>query len=143
MNKVVADFAAMLDAKKAKYELHTDSDNVIRFRTGLPNNEAYPLIFFSYHEENGSFVMLMSELFKFSGVGIDMFQVMNDFNFDPSTFNCKMFITDRGELTVACNSFIEGDDPLGQINEYISLMVRSVDNYYPRIKELVDNSQNK
>lgn len=132
MNKVLSDLAASLDAKNAPYQLNSENEDIIRFRTRLPNHDAAPRIFLSYNEQSGMFILIMTELFRFNQGDLELFSLMNNFNSDNRNFACKVFIPKSGELTFACESFIECDDPLGQIHEYISLAIRGADEYYDR-----------
>lgn len=140
MNKLISELAEYVGANKAPYRLAEDNENVIWFKTGLPKNNAAPVVYISYEEKSGIFYMMLSNLFKLTGAGIDLYQIINEFNADNGSFNCKMFIDREGDIVVNCSSVIEAKDALAQVNEYISVAVSSIDKYYGRIEELLEKN---
>lgn len=140
MNKLISELAEYVSANKAPYRLAEDNENVIWFKTGLPKNDAAPVVYISYDGKSGIFYMMLSNLFKLTGAGIDLYQIINEFNADNDSFNCKMFIDPEGDIVVNCSSVIGAEDTLGQVNEYISVAISSIDKYYGRIAELLEKS---
>lgn len=141
MNPVVADFCGLLESKNVPYELNESDENMIRFRTKLPNHDPAPYVFIHYNPKNQALTLALSHILRLTSAGPDMYRLINEFNSDPSNFACKMFIDGNGDIIVLVNAIVAGKDPRDQIEDYLNVSILALDNYYGRISELIENSE--
>ncbi|MBO4523518.1 MAG: YbjN domain-containing protein [Ruminococcus sp.] len=142
MNSVVADFCALLESRKVTYERNQQDENMIRFRTKLPNHDTAPFILIHFNPQNSALSLAISRLALFSSVSEDLYKLMNDFNSDPANFACKMFTDKEGQIIVLTNAILRGEDTSAQIEEYINISVLATDKYFGKISELIGSSNN-
>ena len=142
MNPIVADFCGLLESRGVPYELNENDENMIRFRTKLPNHDVTPIVFIHFNPKNQALTLALSRMVHFDGVGIDIYQIFNRFNADPENFNCKMFVDDSGELIVLSNAVIAGKDPRDQIEDYLNIAILASDKYFGTISEAIENNNN-
>ena len=142
MNSVVADFCALLESRKVTYERNQQDENMIRFRTKLPNHDTAPFILIHFNPQNSALSLAISRLALFSSVSEDLYKIMNDFNSDPANFACKMFTDKEGQIIVLTNAILRGEDTSAQIEEYINISVLATDKYFGKISELIGSSNN-
>lgn len=140
MNKIVADFCGLLESRGVPYELNENDENMIRFRTKLPNHESTPIVFMHFNPANQALTLALSRMFHFEGAGLDLYQLLNKFNADPENFACKMFLDDTGEIIVLVNAVVAGDDPRDQIEDYLNIAILASDKYFGRISEVIENN---
>jgi hypothetical protein len=140
MNPIVADFCALLESKNVSYELNDNDENMLRFQSKLPNHEVAPVVFIHYNPKNQALTLALSRMAHFSSVGVDLYQLLNQFNADPENFACKMFVDDAGEIVVLVNAVVAGDDPRDQIEDYLNTAILASDKYFGRISEVIENN---
>jgi len=83
---------------------------------------------------------MVSRMVRFRGVNTHIMQLINFFNGDPSTMNCKMFIDMNGELIVSCSCFLDSKDPYESIIQYMDITVSALDHHLPLMIEEMENS---
>ena len=142
MNKIVADFCGLLEARGVPYELNDNDANMIRFRTKLPNHESTPIVFMHFNPANQALTLALSRMFHFEVAVPDLYKLMNQFNADPENFACKMFLDDTGEIIVLANAVVAGDDPRDQIENYLNISILASDKYFGKISEVIENNNN-
>ena len=143
MNPIVADFCGLLESRSVPYELNDNDANMIRFRTKLPHHEVAPYVFIHYNPDNQALTLALNHTAKFTSVGMDLYQVINDFNADSESFGCKMYIEQNGELVVLTSAVLGGkdrNDIRDQLEDYLNVAIVSLDKYYGRISEIIENS---
>ena len=143
MNPIVADFCGLLESRSVPYELNDNDANMIRFRTKLPHHEVAPYVFIHYNPDNQALTLALNHTAKFTSVGMDLYQVINDFNADSESFGCKMYIEHNGELVVLTSAVLGGkdrNDIRDQLEDYLNVAIVSLDKYYGRISEIIQNS---
>ena len=143
MNPIVADFCGLLESRSVPYELNDNDANMIRFRTKLPHHEVAPYVFIHYNPDNQPLTLALNHTAKFTSVGMDLYQVINDFNADSESFGCKMYIEHNGELVVLTSAVLGGkdrNDIRDQLEDYLNVAIVSLDKYYGRISEIIQNS---
>lgn len=140
MNNTLNRFAEFL--KSQGFEAHSKDDNndAIWFQVKLPNFDAAPLFFLSYTEATNTVLIMVSHMIRFRGVNTHILQLINFFNADPSTMNCKMFIDNNGELVVCCASFVDTKDPYESIVQYMDITVNALDHHLPLMIEEMESS---
>jgi hypothetical protein len=140
MNNTLNKFADYL--KSQGFEIHTKDDNedAVWFQVKLPNFDAAPLFFLSYTESTNTMLIMVSRMVRFRGVNTHIMQLINFFNGDPSTMNCKMFIDMNGELIVSCSCFLDSKDPYESIIQYMDITVSALDHHLPLMIEEMENS---
>ena len=140
MNNTLNKFADYL--KSQGFEIHTKDDNedAVWFQIKLPNFDAAPLFFLSYTESTNTMLIMVSRMVRFRGVNTHIMQLINFFNGDPSTMNCKMFIDMNGELVVSCSSFLDSKDPYESIIQYMDITVSALDHHLPLMSEEMENA---
>lgn len=143
MNPVVADFCGLLESRNVPYELNDKDANMLRFRTRLPHHENTPLVFIHFNDKNQALTLALSQMVRFTSVGIDVYRIMNEFNADANNFGCKMIVDDRGELVVIVNAVVAGSDPRDQIEDYLNISILGIDNYLGRILETIKKNENE
>ncbi|WP_294752613.1 YbjN domain-containing protein [uncultured Ruminococcus sp.] len=142
MNSVIADFCALLESRNVSYERNQQDENMIRFRTKLPNHDAAPFILIHFNPQNSALSLALSRLAMFSNPSEELYKLMNEFNSDPGNFACKMFTDKDGQVIILTNAILKGDDTSAQIEEYINISVLATDKYFGKIAELIDSSNN-
>ena len=143
MNPIVADFCGLLESRSVPYELNDNDANMIRFRTKLPHHEVAPYVFIHYNPNNQALTLALNHTAKFTSVGLDLYQVINEFNADSESFGCKMYIEHNGELVVLTSAVLAGKnnkDIRDQLEDYLNVAIVSLDKYYGRISEIIENS---
>ena len=98
MNSVIADFCALLESRNVSYERNQQDENMIRFRTKLPNHDAAPFILIHFNPQNSALSLALSRLAMFSNPSEELYKLMNEFNSDPGNFACKMFTDKDGQV---------------------------------------------
>ena len=142
MNQVVADFCALLESRNVSYERNQQDENMIRFRTKLPNHDAAPFILIHFNPQNSALSLALSRLAMFSNPSEELYKLMNEFNSDPGNFACKMFMDKDGQIIILTNAILKGDDTSAQIEEYINISVLATDKYFRKISELIGDNNN-
>ena len=140
MNRVMADFCGLLESKNVPYELNDNNADMIRFRTKLPHHEVAPYVFVHYNPENQALTLALNHMAQFTSVGMDLYQIMNDFNADSESFACRMYLEHNGELVVLSTAVVAGADPRDQIEDYLNVAIMATDKYFGRISEIIENS---
>jgi hypothetical protein len=144
MNNTLKNFADYLTQNNLKYSTDDDNEDVIWFIAKLPNNEAVPLFYLNYNEENGSLVIMASRIVKFGSVNLELMKAVNAFNSDPSTFNCKAFIDNTGEFVVNNSSFVRNDENANDmILSLVDITVASLSKHYDDIVNTIEESMNE
>ncbi len=142
INSVVANFCALLESRNVSYERNQQDENMIRFRTKLPNHDTAPFILIHFNPQNHALSLAISRLAMFSSVSEELYKLMNEFNSDPANFACKMFTDKDGQIIVLTNAILRGEDTNAQIEEYINISVLAIDKYFGKISDLIDSSNN-
>lgn len=141
-NPVIEAFCELLEERKVTYERNQQDENMIRFRTKLPNHDAAPFILIHFNPQNSALSLALSRLAMFSSPSEEIYKLMNEFNSDPGNFACKMFTDRDGQVIILTNAILKGDDTTSQIEEYINISVLAADKYFGKIAELIDNNNN-
>ncbi|WP_024861000.1 YbjN domain-containing protein [Ruminococcus flavefaciens] len=140
-NRVISEFRDLLDKRGITYELNKEDENLIRFRTKLPNyEEIMPFVLIHFNDENGALSLALSKIAVFTKAGPDLYALVNHFNADPGCFGCKMFIDENGEVVVLTNAIVKSGDVIDLIEEYIKINILSIDRYFGQISEIINNS---
>ncbi len=137
MNKVISQIGDMLDRRRIPFQTRQDDENVLRFRLTLPESRADVIFFISYYESENNFNLAVSRIARFKERIIDIYKLMNRFNSDPQTYNCKMFLDDEGYVIVTCNAVIASGELIKQVEEYIGIALEALDKYYPQIVDVI------
>lgn len=138
MNPILADFCGILESRGVSYELNEHDENMMRFRTKLPHHDTAPYVLIHYNPKNYALSLALSRIAIFTSVGPDLYQIVNDFNADPSNFGCKMFIDKDGQIIVLTNSILRDEKKSDLVEEYLNICVLALDKYLGRILELTD-----
>lgn len=140
MNKYINGLAGYLKDHKIGYSTADDNEDILWFKTKLPDGSADVLYFISYNEKEQSFIMLINHIAKFTEVRTELMKLMNDFDADPLSFNCKMYIDQQGELIVNCCAIIKSGEVVEQMIDYIDMSVVAIQKYYPEIVKVTELS---
>jgi len=138
MNRTIVMLGDMLDRRRIPYQQNLNNENVIRFHINLPESGAEVAFMISYIEPNNNFNLAINRIARFNAPTMDAYRLINRFNADPSTYNCKMFLDSEGYVIVTCNSVIEFGAVVKQVEEYIGIAIEALDKYYPQLVEVID-----
>ena len=61
----------------------------------------------SFIEEQSNFNLSVSRIARFNAPTMDAYRLINRFNADPKSYNCKMSLDSEGYVIVTCNAVIE------------------------------------
>lgn len=138
MNKFINGLAGYLKDHKISYSTANDNEDILWFKTKLPDGSADVLYFISYNEKEQSFIMLINHIAKFTEVRTELMKLMNDFNADPLSFNCKMYIDQQGDIVVNLCSIIKSGNIVEQMVDYIDVSVVALQKYYPEVIKITE-----
>lgn len=140
MDKVLSEFCGLLDNHKIIYERNEHDENMIRFRTKLPNHDITPFAILHFNPKTSGLSLSLSQFAVLSSTGPEFWQILNEFNADPNSFGCKMFLDRSGEIVILTNAILKGENTIGQIEDYLNIDLVALDKYIGRISELIDNT---
>lgn len=138
MNKTINQIGDMLDRRRIPYQLRQDNENVLRFQLRLPQSGADVIFMISFIEAQSNFNLSVSRIARFNAPTMDAYRLINRFNADSRSYNCKMFLDPEGYVIVTCNAIIESGAVVKQVEEYIGIALDTIDEYYPQLVEVIE-----
>lgn len=138
MNKTINQIGNMLDRRRIPYQLRQGNENVLRFQLRLPQSGADVIFMISFIEAQSNFNLSVSRIARFNAPTMDAYRLINRFNADPKSYNCKMFLDSEGYVIVTCNAVIESGAVVKQVEEYIGIALDTIDEYYPQLVEVIE-----